>query len=1116
MNEVEYILRIVLQARDELAGALSRARKELRDFASDADTNKNKIDGFNNSIKNMETTVEGITEKMRAWRTVMQGTGDDNADAKKSFGDLGKEIDQTAKRTSGLLKTQQQLHQASRAANREQRDLVKAYKDGDAPLKYTVANLERVSKELDRYSAKMNTGTQRSKEVFQWARNAKAAADLIIAEENRKAKAVEDAEKRKVAAVKRANDLIGQELLDQIKREEDAEKKRVAAVKRSNAAIGKEITQQITDEENARKTHQKFLDDLEKQRVAMVKLGNMQVAREIEQQIKDEERDRRDHQKFLDDLEKKRVAMVRLSNAQIAREIEQQLRNDEKAANERVKIAQKEAEQIDKSLKLQREARAAAVRGGAARERLGSGSPLGDTDVSEIRRTAAELDRVSREYEKLSREMGHGADEARHFAGEAEVLRSRLRSTQQEAGRGSSVFSQLSQAFNKNRESAAGLDNQLRGIGWLAAFGFAQQLITVLGGLGGAFVAVAASAAQAGAAIGGMFVAGIAQAMPAIGLLVGAMARVTSVMDAVKQAQNAQQAAAVQGAGASRRSADAADTVRNAQDGLRSSQESLRDSHESLADAQRRLAEAQGDIAKARQDARRDLEDLILAEKRADLAARGAVLSQKEAQEQLRLAMASGDVESLARAELSVLESQVDAEEKLTEAKRARQEAGTARAGGVEGMEGVQRAKQQAAEAERSVSEARRGIENAERAVAKAARGIETAKRNASEAAAGTQTAAATLNYMLAQLSPAERRLYTALQNIQEAYKKTYRPITDLIIDSFTRSVEGVQKIMLMPEVISMARRTAQQISRQLNRIFDAFTTAPMIKQFLRIAEEGRKNLAPLATIVIRLGRSFANIAEAGGPALRRLIKFVGDLVEQFEKLTKRRRDMTEFFTEGEKHFEAWVNLGLAVIKMLLALAGAGGSATGKTMIEDATKAIDDLTKKINDNKDDVAAFFEDAKDITYEFVEVIEALVIELHKAFTPENIAKFADLMKTVLIPALGDAIAFMGAVTKVALDLAQSPVGAFILRLGVSMFLLSKVFLSTIGVVSSFVNGMKFFGSALGAVGSRVPMLLKLANAFKTIAGFAGRLGVRAIPFVGWAAAIAMLLDSLRAAR
>ena len=144
------------------------------------------------------------------------------------------------------------------------------------------------------------------------------------------------------------------------------------------------------------------------------------------------------------------------------------------------------------------------------------------------------------------------------------------------------MFSSLGKVFSGNSSSVAGFDNQLRGIGMLAAVGFAQQLITVLGGLAGGFVAVAASAAQAGAAIGGTFVAGVGQALPAIGLLSAALFRVSAVMDVVKQAQLTQKQDAVQQAGASRRVADATDSVRTAQEGLANSQRQVREAQEGL------------------------------------------------------------------------------------------------------------------------------------------------------------------------------------------------------------------------------------------------------------------------------------------------------------------------------------------------------------------------------------------------------------------------------------------------------------------------------------------------------------------------------------------------------
>ena len=938
MNEVEYILRIVLKARDELASALAKARTELRGFARDAEANKSKIDAFNTSMENMSTNVDNITDKLREWRTVLQGSSDDIGKTKKSFDDLGKGVEAAGKRVAKTADEQEKaravqdkLLKSADKLREEYRKLDTQEARNDKNRSFTLARLKYIGQELDRISKKVaDPDIQRF--YHRWAQDSKRLADSITADH----KQMEESAKQLV------------------KTEEDVAAKRKSIIERDRAA------------------------------------------------------------------------------------------------------------------------RAAFTRARAVTERLG-GKDVSAIDKDEAEQTVKALREVAKGYEGTSRS-------ARNLRVTASNLSDTLRSTGKDAESSGGFFSRLSDYMDKNRDSVASLDNTLRGIGWLLAAGFAQQLITVLGGLGGAFVAVAASAAQAGAAIGGAFVAGIAQALPAIGLLGAAMARVSSVMDVVKQAQTAQQQAAVQGATANRRTADSADSVRNAQDGLRSSQESLRDSHESLADAQRRLGEAQAGVAEARQEARRDLEDLIQAERQADLAARGAVLSQQEAQEQLRLAIAGGDVAGIARAELNVLESQVDAEEKLTAARRTRQEVGRARRGGVEGMEGVQDAKDAAEDAERGVADARRGIENAERAVARASRGIQTARRNASEAAAGTQTAAATLNYLLAQLSPAERRLYQALTNIQEAYKKTYRPITDLIIDSFTRSVKGVQRIMLMPEVISMARRTAQQISRQLNRIFDAFTTGPMIDQFLRIAEEGRKNLVPLSDIVISLGKSFFNIAEAAGPSLSLLLDFIKDLADEFEAFTGDTDKLEEFFITGEEHFEAWIKLGLAVIRLFMALGGAGGAQTGLDLVNDATKAINGLIRDINDNKGAVADFFSDSRGIVHEVVGVVVELAKALHSVFTPERVEAFADLIKTILIPALVSAIEFMGNVSNFLLRIADTPVGKNILQFGVALFLVQKIVGSTIGVLFNFFKALSPIATGIFNLVKHLPKVARLVAFFK----------------------------------
>jgi phage-related protein len=1081
MNEVEYVLRIILKARDELAGSLKKAREELRLFAAAADSNSSKINAFNKSIETMDKNVEGITNKFREWRAVIEGTAGDNAKSNKSFADLNKEIETGVKTTTRAAQSFEELRRKASATNQEVKDLHAEYKRGGADTDYLATRIKKLGNELESLSLKFKANSQASERAFDWSRKAKQlAADIIAtdreitadleANARKRAKAVEDAEERRVKAVERANDVISKEILAQIQREADAEKMRLSNVKRSNEAIGREIDQQIKDEEQAQKDHQKRLEDLEKKRVAIVKLNNAAVLREIDQQITAEEKAAKDHQNRLAEIERKRIATVKLNNAAISREIDQQITAEAKQSAERIKIAQAEVD-----------ARAAQVRAGQVRQSLSErrGRTVDPTLASDAKAAAAEL-------KKLSTETKHDADLSRDLRIESEKLSSQLRQTERDADRSSGSFKNLNSWLEKNSGSVAGLDNTLRGVGWLAAAGFANQLITVLGGLAGELVAVAASAAQAASALGGIFVAGVGQALPVIGILGAALHQVMGVMDAFKQAQLERQTAFVQDATATRRTAAASDTLRNAQD--------------SLNEAQRRVKDSQEGLTKARQDARQELKDLIQAENDAKLAAVGAALSQKEAQQALIAAQAKGDTEGIQRAQLALLQAQADAEQSITDKRRARQAAEKGRTGGVEGTEGVKNA--------------RRAVEDSQRAVDKAQRGIVSASRKADEAATGRQTAVAKLNYLLSLLSGSEVRLFKALEQLRSTYLRVIPTITDVIIDSFTKAVNKVNELIQMPKVVQTAQRLARTIAAQFDRIFNALTSDNMIDQFLRIAEAARKNLAPITTIIINLGKAFGNIAEEAGPAFSDLIEFVGKLVKRFENLTGSRKEMTDFFKAGEKNFESWIKLGLAVIQLFVALAGAGGVDSGLKSIDDATKAIDNLTAKVRDNRKGVGKFFEDARKITYEVVGVVATLATALHDAFTPKLVENFADLFKTVFIPALLNAVQFFGKITGYLIQISDSPIGKKFLQLGIAAFIVSKILGSTIGVIGQFISGLgAFFGPVFSFLGKLFPMLGRVSTLFRFMAPQMARAALVALgPWALLIGAIVLILAKL----
>jgi len=931
MNEIEYILRILLKARDETAAAFKSAREELRLFVSAVDAQSVKLDKFNESMSKMEKNMTSITEKIRDWRAAMQGLGEDNDDSAKSIARVGKETDAYVKKAAVAVKTQDDLKKQTRSLRDEVKNLEKAHEDGAVSTDHATRRYRELERQLEKTSEKMTDAARR---------NVKGARD--------QAQAIIDANKRIIQAQK-----------DLVEAQRKADRDALASARQAAT---------------------------EKTR----------IAREANQTMLRLERE------------------AHTENNRMERE----------AARERARIAKDEEQKAQQTLLRTSAAnRARAFLPGAER---------GERDTT----TVSQLKRLRSEYDQLARAAHRGSDEETHFARESERVSRALRGVDNDGKKTGNSLRSLISDFKQGRSSVAQFDNNLRGMAMLAAAGFAQQLITVLGGLVGQLVAVAGSAATAGAALGGIFVAGIAQAIPAIGLFAAALNQVKSVMQAVKQQQLERQQASVQGQQADKRNAAATDQVKNAQEGL--------------ADAQRRLKEAQANLTEERGKARRELQDLIAAENQAKLAAVGAALSQREAQQALIRAQATGDVQGIQRAQLGLLQAQADAHDKVRDSARASQDAQKARAGGVEGMPGVQ--------------DAKKSIEDAERAVAKARRGIESAKRTADEAQTGTQSAAQKLNFLLSQMTEGQRKLFRALMDLQKVYKEVFGPITDIILGSFTRAARRLIEIIQMPQLISGARKLATTMSEQLNRVFDAFTSDKMIAQFLRIAEAGRKNLKPVADIAISVGKALANIAEEAGPALSKLLGFVGDLADDFLKLTGRKKAMTDFFLEGEKHFEAWVKLGISVLRLFMALTGAGGASSGLKSVQDATKAIDDLTKKVDENRGKVGKFFEEARHITYQVVNVLVALGKELFKAFDAKRVDAFAKLLTDTLIPALGNAVRFLGHITETLLKFANTKFGGDFLKFVASMLILSKIGNSVIGPIFKLGQTLFDAGKAL----------------------------------------------------
>lgn len=615
----------------------------------------------------------------------------------------------------------------------------------------------------------------------------------------------------------------------------------------------------------------------------------------------------------------------------------------------------------------------------------------------------------------------------------------------------------FTRAINRQGNGVAALDNQLRGLLVLAVITFAQQLITSLVGLVGAFGAVASSAAAAGAAIGGVFAAGLTQALPLIGLIIASLARLKSVMDVVKQSNLVDQQSFTRQATSSKKLADTTDAVANAQDGLRAA-------NQRLADAHRNLTERQNDLNAARQQAKRDLRDLIQAERDAELAARGAALSQAEAQDALRRAVSTGDVEGLQRAELGVLEANQGRRSAATAFKDARAARNTAVSQGVEGAPGVVQAKKQ-------IDDAKRNIADAAEAVNKAERGIDKARRGATAAAADQFTAAAALEYMLSKLSPAERKLYESIQRINKTFRENFRPITDILVNEFSKGVDTVDALLKDNRILRSAASLATGLAREIGKFRKEFTGPDVIRQFLTINRQAKQNLVPVGTIFRQIGRIWLNIAEAAGPSLTRVLEYFVKLFGDIRKMTDDQGRMERFFSRGTDSLLKLFDAIVATVKVFAALIGIGQS-TGDNIIEDYTNWANKLAESIKRNQHEVHKFFEDSRKVFYQLIQIVAALTKALFEIFNPDRTTALATFLTDTLIPALVIVIKFVGGITNLLFKLLNLPIVRDLAKWGIAFLLFSKV-------VSSTTKLLALMAAQVVAIEARMARMMAFFN-------------------------------------
>lgn len=939
-------------------------------------------------------------------------------------------------RADASKQTAKAIDDASKRYNKYTDDLAK----GERSSKQAIQNLKSFQREFDSLGNKVKAGTDAADRLYQLGRSAedlstrikKANADQA-ASETQRAKAVQKAaDDASRARKKEADDLVAD-----IKRE-------LAVLKQKDEAVSRQIDKGEKDYRRKILQIQQGREEFERAQKAEADASTAASAREAK-----------------DDKDK--IARQVQLRAEIAKTVRAQksARSDFERDAARARVA---------SLANDLRATGNAETGGPLSTRgvlKSSGTDTsGSAALTDQQKKIHELAYAQRALRDMPTSSGGGGFFERLFGGSEEKIK---------------AINQRLQDFQKNGNdagfSAVKLAGNLRGMVIIGALVFFQQLVGAGVALGGTLVSVASAAIQAGAALGGALAAGAAQALPVIGLLAGAWGRVGAVFNAVKQAQKARAQSAFD-------DATAADRQRAAADGVRSAQEAL-------ANAQRAATDAQKGLTDARFAAVRQIEDLVAAEKAAQLQAESAALAQQNAQKSFRQSISSGDISSLAGGVFQVRSAANDVLTSGVARGRAVFDATKATRGGVEGMD--------------SVVQARRAVADASRGIADAQRSLAQAQTQAGETIKQMGSAHRLLEQLLGQLSPSEKRLFDSLERIQARYKKVFTGkggVLESITDAFRFGVDRANALLHDDRLISAAKTLSGAIGGQLRRIFGFLTSKSNISFFTDMAGQARQNLPKVVTLLEHVWDLFKNIARAGGPAFSAFLDFLGQLTGKADKATgsgSGLQKLEDFFTKGEKYAESFVKLGLAISGLFLAVIGQSAQQ-GQNAVDSLTKSVQSATEWINSHQKEVRNFFKQAREATDEVLKAVWALSKGLFGLFDVGQVSEFSDFIKNTLLPSLEAIFKIIGLATALFLKLANFnllgfKLGSSIIQLGIVTLALKVFFSSILGILGKILLAA---GSLLGSEG--------------VVAGGIALLKTRALIFAPWIAAIALLSGHL----
>lgn len=517
MSDVEFILRIVLKARDEMAGALGKARGELSLFAAEAEKAGKHIDALNGHIDKLNGKLDGLRGKVAEIKQHFHDTGGE-------VGDLGDEFDDLSESVGRSGVAAQNTHAKVRELRGEFRNLRNDFEQGKRSREDVEFGFKRIGDELDKLAKKASIGSDLSFAINRTALDVRQAHQKII-DEDRAATRIRK-EITRDESVSRQGMLA--EMLDAMRGRTASQEKAISDITSAEAEDRKRTAE---GERVSREGSDRRAEASAKQRATFLR----GILNEV----------RRDHERQSSDI----------------RKIEEAELNDHiRVTRQRITIDEE-------------------ARRRQSGEAMVSGLGAFITDIKRgavnIEEARAGLKRYASDLGNLSRAQHVSSEEARHFGTASEVARSALADLSKDSGNLVGRIESIGLKMQSAGVNVRSLGAEMRGLIILSIIGLFQQLSTVVVALGGNLLALASSAGVAATALGGALVAGAAQAIPVLGLLAASVQRVGVVMQALKLQQQAQQQEFVQQQTRDKRQANSSNAVADAMDGIVQAQERL-------------------------------------------------------------------------------------------------------------------------------------------------------------------------------------------------------------------------------------------------------------------------------------------------------------------------------------------------------------------------------------------------------------------------------------------------------------------------------------------------------------------------------------------------------------